>query len=236
MGLRSGTAFVEITEPIIPKYIGYLPTHTAGDSSSWRDIKTYANHLFVVREAANHGLQVFNLMQLLNVNMASMPVRFAETAHYNKFGNAHNIAINGGLHIIDIKNPSNPVAANGFVKDDYTHNCQCVVYSGPDTRYTGKEICFNYNADTLTILNVTSKSSILQLSRTGYNSSAYTHQVGSRMTVHDERDKRGTVNTRSHVFNVENLTEPIYVGFHLGTTTARDHNLYVKGILVFEAK
>jgi len=44
------------------------------------------------------------------------------------------------------------------------------------------------------------------------------------------------VNTRSHVFNVENLTGPIYVGFHLGTTTARDHNLYVKGILVFEAK
>ena len=52
------------------------------------------NHVFVVSEAANHGLQMFNLMQLLNVNMASMPVRFAETAHYNKFGNAHNIAIN----------------------------------------------------------------------------------------------------------------------------------------------
>jgi len=144
MGLRSGTAFVDITKPTIPKYIGYFQPKKAGDSSSWRDIKTYANHVFVVSEAVNHGLQVFNLMQLLNVNMASMPVRFAETAHYNKFGSAHNIAINedtgftyamgsntysGGLHIIDIKNPSNPVAANGFAKDYYTHDCQCVVYS-----------------------------------------------------------------------------------------------------------
>ena len=52
----------------------------------------------------------------------------------------------------------------------------------------------------------------------------------------DERDETGTVNTKSHVINVENLKEPIYVGYHLGTTTARDHNLYVKGNLVYEAK
>lgn len=71
-------------------------------------------------EAANHGLQVFNLVQLLNVNTASMPMRFAETACYNKFDNAHNICINedtgfayvvgsntysAGLHIMDIKIP-----------------------------------------------------------------------------------------------------------------------------------
>jgi len=85
--------------------------------------------------------------------------------------------------IWEYKKSLKPSCRQWIRKDDYTHDCQCVVYSGPDTHYTGKEICFNYNADTLTILNVTSKSSILQLSRTGYNSSAYTHQVGSRMTV-----------------------------------------------------
>ena len=31
------------------------------------------------------------------------------------------------------------------------------------------------------------------------------------------------------------LTASFYVGFHSGTTFARDHNLYIKGNLVFEA-
>lgn len=204
-------------------------------------------------EAAGHGMQVFDLTQLLNV---TAPVQFVETAHYNKFGNSHNIAINegtgfayavgsntysGGLHIINIQNPSNPVSAGGFASDGYTHDCQCVVYSGPDTRYTNKEICFNYNEDTLTIVDVSNKAGIIQIGRIGYQSAAFTHQGwltddGRHVIVDDERDETGNVQTRSHVFNVESLTASRYVGFHSGTTMARDHNLYVKGNLVFEAK
>lgn len=44
------------------------------------------------------------------------------------------------------------------------------------------------------------------------------------------------MNTKSHAINVENPKESIHVGYHSGTTTARDHNLYVKGNLVYEAK
>ncbi len=41
--------------------------------------------------------------------------------------------------------------------------------SGPNIHYIGREICFNYNTDTLTIVDVTNKTYLIQLSRTGYS-------------------------------------------------------------------
>jgi hypothetical protein len=116
----------------------------------------------------------------------------------------------------------------------------CFADSGPDTLYTGNEICFNYNEDTLTIVDVTNKGAPVQLGRIGYQGAAYTHQGwltddGRHVIVDDEKDETGTVYTKTHVFNVVSLTNSFYVGFHSGTTFAKDHNLYIKGNLVFEA-
>jgi hypothetical protein len=76
-------------------------------------------------------MQVFDLTQLLS---GGVSVQFVEAAHYAGFGNAHNIAINeatgfayavgsdtygGGLHIMNITNPSNSVFAGGFSNDCY---------------------------------------------------------------------------------------------------------------------
>ncbi|MPY99787.1 MAG: choice-of-anchor B family protein, partial [Actinophytocola sp.] len=57
MGRTNGTAFVDVTTPTSPVYLGNLPSH--GGSSSWRDVKVYQNHAFVVADAINgHGMQV----------------------------------------------------------------------------------------------------------------------------------------------------------------------------------
>ncbi|MGH3056494.1 MAG: hypothetical protein ACRDL7_16085, partial [Gaiellaceae bacterium] len=56
VGLTSGTAFVDVTNPATYRYLGFLPTHTL--DSPWRDIKTYQNYAFIVSEASGHGLQV----------------------------------------------------------------------------------------------------------------------------------------------------------------------------------
>ncbi|HBC02806.1 MAG TPA: regulator, partial [Aequorivita sp.] len=90
MGLGNGTAFVDITDPVNPIYLGKLPTHT--DSSTWRDIKVYNDHAFIVSEAGGHGMQVFDLTRLRNVTNA--PETFTEDAHYDGFGHCHNIVIN----------------------------------------------------------------------------------------------------------------------------------------------
>ena len=183
MGLNDGTGFVEITIPDSPTYLGKLPTATS--NSSWRDIKVYNDYAFIVSEAQNHGMQVFDLSQLLNV--VNPPISFSSTAYYNDgVGNAHNIAINedtgrayivggsngcnGGLHIVDIANPTNPTKVGCFGGDGYVHDTHCVLYNGPDANYSGREVCFGCNEDTVTIVDVSNPSSGVELSKTPYNS------------------------------------------------------------------
>jgi choice-of-anchor B domain-containing protein len=249
VGRVFGTSFVDISNPSAPVYLGELPTHGAF-GSSWRDMKVYADHAFIVSEARSHGMQVFDLRQLRNVTNA--PVTFGETAHYSRISTAHNIAINeatgyayivgaggknscsGGLHIVDIRNPARPVQAGCFSSDGYTHDTQCVVYSGPDSAYTGREICFNSNEDTLTIVDVTNKSAITILARTPYSGSAYTHQgwltEDSRYFLLDDELDEQTFghNTRTRVWDVSDLNAPTIHRVFDGTTTAIDHNQYVK--------
>ncbi len=251
MGRSSGTSFVEISDPENPVYLGNLPTHTI--NSLWRDIKTYADHAFVVSEASGHGMQIFDLTELCSV--PSPPVTFSNTAHYNGFGNAHNVVINedsgfaysvgancsGGLHMVDISTPTSPTFAGCFSSDGYTHDAQCVIYNGPDTEHVGSEVCFNYNEDTLTIVDVTDKNSPDQLSRTGYSGSAYSHQGWltedhEHVLLGDELDETGFGhNTRTRIWDVSDLDNPSLIGFHDAATAATDHNLYIKGDYTYQS-
>jgi choice-of-anchor B domain-containing protein len=122
MGLQNGTAFVDITDPEDPVFLGRLPTQTT--SSIWRDIKVHQDHAYIVADAAGaHGMQVFDLTQLRGV---SGPQAWQPDTVYGDFQNAHNLAINedtgfayavgtntcsGGLHMIDIRDPVNPLFA-----------------------------------------------------------------------------------------------------------------------------
>ncbi|MEM7317148.1 MAG: choice-of-anchor B family protein, partial [Planctomycetota bacterium] len=151
----------------------------------------------------------------------------------------------GGLYIIDLSNPASPTFAGSFASDGYTHDVQVVNYAGPDTVHVGQEIAFAANEDTLTIVDVTDKGppagNPVQLSRTGYANSQYTHQ-GWLSEDHryyyfnDELDERNLGNnTRTHVFDVSDLDSPVYVGFHEHNSQAIDHNLYVHDGYIFEA-
>ena len=59
VGCDSGTSFVDITDPLDPYVVGFLPTQTV--RSGWRDMKVYNNHVYIGSEATNHGIQVFEL-------------------------------------------------------------------------------------------------------------------------------------------------------------------------------
>ncbi|MBW3576954.1 MAG: choice-of-anchor B family protein [Actinobacteria bacterium] len=256
VGRVFGTSFVDISDPSNPVYLGELPTHGAF-GSSWRDIKVYADHAFIVSEALNHGMQVFDLTQLRNVT--SPPVTFAETAYYSSVGSAHNVAINeasgfayvvgasgknscsGGLHMVDIRTPTSPSFAGCFSADGYTHDTQCVIYAGPDAARDGREICFNSNEDTVTIVDVTDKATPLMLARVGYAGSGYTHQGWltddqTYFLLDDELDERNLGhNTRTRVWDVSDLDAPTLVGSFDGATTAIDHNQYVQGRFSYQA-
>ena len=252
VGESTGTAFVDISNPSQPLYLGTLPTHTT--PSAWRGIKVFANHAFVVSEAVDHGMQVFDLTQLRTVT--APPVTFSETAHYAGFGSTHTIALNirtgfayavgtrtceGGLHVVDVRTPGAPRPAGCFSLDGYTHETQCVVYAGPDTIYREREICLNSNEDTLTIVDATDKLEQVQLSRTGYGGSAYTHQGWLTedqrfFLVNDEGDEQAFRHrTRTWIWDVSDLDAPVLLGNYDGPTPSIDHNLYVRGNLVYES-
>jgi choice-of-anchor B domain-containing protein len=255
LGRGDGTYFVEITNPTAPLYLGKLPSH-AILRSLWRDIKVYRGHAYVVSEAFRHGMQVFDLSALLSVG--APPVDFQETGHYAEqgLGSAHNIAINedsgfayvvgsttcsGGLHMVDLSRPKEPRFAGCFSADSYTHDVQCVSYRGPDRDYRNREICFASNEDTVTIVDVTDKSNPRQISRTSYPGVGYTHQGWLTedqlyFLVGDELDEQYFAhNTMTRVFDVADLDLPVLSGAQVADTAAIDHNLYVRGNLVYQA-
>ncbi len=252
LGRTNGTAFIDISNPTSPVYLGNLNTNTV--SSLWRDIKVYGNYAFIVSEAGGHGMQVFDLTKLRNVT--NPPVNFSADAVYTGFGNAHNIVINeataraygvgtntasGGLHIVDISNPLNPTILGTFSQDGYTHDAQVVTYIGPDAQYQGKEIAFACNENTITIVDVDDPTDATLISTEGYSGSAYTHQGWltedhKYFVVGDELDEQQSgVNTRTYFFNVEDLNNPVLAGTYTATTSAIDHNLYIKDGIAYQS-
>lgn len=245
VGLSNGTAFIDISDPVNPEHLGTLPTQTF--NSSWRDVKVYNNHAFIVSEAANHGMQVFDLTKLRNVNISTF--LFAD-AVYSEFGNAHNIVINedsgyayavgtntfnGGPHFINIQDPQNPVAAGGFAMDDYSHDAQVVTYNGPDTEHVGKEILIGSNASIVSIVDISDKSNPVSISTTSYGQVGYTHQGWftedqSHFILGDELDEAQIgFNTRTIIFDFSDLDNPQFKFEYYGPEAAIDHNGYVKG-------
>lgn len=264
IGLDTGTSFVNIADPLNPVVVGFLSTHTK--ASVWRDIKVYKNHAFIVSEAPGHGMQVFDLTQLRAATQ--LPVQFQETAHYDEYGDAHNIVINedtgfayvvgaggggttcgGGLHMVDIRTPASPTFAGCYADSStgrfgtgYSHDAQCVVYNGPDAAYTGKEICIGSNETAISIADVTDKSNPAFISRGSYPQVSYVHQ-GWLSEDHryffqdDELDERNgkTAFTKTIVWDLEDLDDPVVLTEHLAATSVIDHNMYVKGHLLFQS-
>ena len=248
VGLNSHAAFVDISNPIIPILVGILPTATV--NSSWRDIKVYQNHAFIVSEANGHGMQVFDLTRLRSV--ANAPETFTADANFTEFGSAHNIFINetsgyayvvgtdsasffGGALFINIQNPTMPVSEGGFAAGGYSHDVQVITYTGPDTDHTGKEILVGSNRDEIVIADVSDKANSMILATVAYSNIGYTHQGWFTedlryFIVGDEIDERNFGNnTRTLVFDLSDLDNPLYDFDYLGPTLAIDHNGYPNG-------
>lgn len=278
VGRTDGTAFIDISDPAAPVYLGNLPKTPGSLTQSWRDIKVYANHAFVVADnAGEHGMQVFDLTRLRDVG--DSPVEFDPDTIYEGIASAHNVVINeetatayavgssgggetcgGGLHMIDISDPMAPSflgchaqAGTGRGQTGYTHDAQCVNYHGPDAEHAGKEICLNANETAVVIVDVTDRDNPVTLSTADYPAVAYTHQ-GWLTEDHryfyqnDELDEMASVGqaqqtgaepdmtaSRTLIWDVSDLDDPILVKEHFGETFTIDHNLYIVGDLMYQS-
>ncbi|MXY08431.1 MAG: choice-of-anchor B family protein, partial [Rhodothermaceae bacterium] len=82
VGRNDGMAFVDVSDPANPVLKGNLPLTEGADPSTWRDVKVYADHAFIVADnAGQHGVQVFDLRHLREDT--EEPVTFTEDALYD---------------------------------------------------------------------------------------------------------------------------------------------------------
>jgi len=258
-----GTAFVDITDPVNPVYLGNLPKTEGSVANIWRDVKTYKNFAFIVADnVGEHGMQVFDLSRLRNVE--NPPATFEVDALYTGIHSAHNVIVNeatgfayivgadgggnscgGELHMVDIRDPMSPAFAGCFNHESIgqgTHDSQCVIYHGPDDRYTGHEICFSSNATALSIADVTDKINPVPLAAATYPNVGYAHQGwltdDHRYFYQDDEGDELNMDfggTRTMVWDVSELDDPVLLTEFINQNKASDHNLYVKGDLMYQS-
>ena len=251
VGEREGLAIVDLGDPLNPFLAAFMATETS--SSTWRDMKVHADHVYVVSEASGHGLQVLDLNQLRD--LTEYPALLDPTKHVDVFSDAHNVVINedaamlfavgtnlasGGLVAFDISEPDDPILVGDYGEAGYTHDAQAVTYSGPDEAYQGRSLVFAANANKLAIIDATDPTDIFSISIANYDYS-YTHQCWLTedqryLILGDETDEQNQgINTRTLIWDVQDLEEPILIGEHFSEGTAIDHNQYVSGNLLFQA-
>lgn len=203
VGRSDGIAFVDVSTPTDPVYVGELPQTEEARVNSWGDVKVYKNYAFVVADnAGDHGMQVFDLTRLRGIASSKRPVTFDADAHYDRVNSVHNIFVNdetgyaylvgssgggttcgGGLHMVNVQDPLEPTFEGCFADPSTgqsgtgsTHDVQCVVYQGPDSDYEGREICIGSNETAISIADVTDKDSTVAISTGSYPDYGYVHQ------------------------------------------------------------
>ncbi|EHK96539.1 hypothetical protein M7I_7748 [Glarea lozoyensis 74030] len=247
-GAYEGTAMVEITKTGQLVKLGFL----------------YKNYMLIGSELPGHGIQIFDMKKLLTIDPAS-PVTFDGkkdlTGHFADLplGRTHNVVINeelgygvsvgaaprtspcrAGLIFFDLKDPSNPKSLGCDPQDAYVHDAQCLVYHGPDKQYEGRDICYGYNEDTLTIYDVTYKNASKVISRTSYEGASYTHQGWvldknwqQYLLMDDEVDEEDSAGPAAdgypvtYIWDISSLAAPKQTGIYKATNRGIDHNQYV---------
>ncbi|MDT8369823.1 MAG: choice-of-anchor B family protein, partial [Longimicrobiales bacterium] len=215
--------------------------------------------------AGAHGMQVFDLTRLRGVagepvefepeityhEIFSAHNVVADTATgfvYVVGARGGGTTCGGGLHIVDVRDPLDPTFAGCYTDADgsgrrgYTHDAQCLIYHGPDEDYAGREICLGSNATELNIADVTDKSNPVTVARATYPNVSYAHQgwfddEQRFFYMNDEGDETAGVvdRTRTMVWDLTDLDDPILAHEYFGPVAASDHNLFVTGDRMYQS-
>lgn len=213
-GHYDGTSFVEVTQPDDPQLVATVN----GPDSLWRDIKVYQDHAYAVSEGGS-GIQVMDLGQIDSGLVTHV-------GNFTAGGSSatHNVAIDtvsgylyrtggsdNGLRIYSLADPASPSFVGSW-SDRYVHDAQVITYtSGP---YAGKQIAFccsgfngGWTSPGISILDVTNKSNIVQLSQFQYPNPKYSHQAwlnedGTLLYLNDELDESGSFPTTTYIIDV----------------------------------
>jgi choice-of-anchor B domain-containing protein len=205
IGLRNGTAIVDVTDPANPREVTTIP----GNSSAWREVKLYqvrdtvANryraYAYVTTEAPGSGLQVIDLSGL--PASASLATTLTDTgsqhtAYVSNINYATNVALPGAQAFLylagsnvaggawraySLANPAQPqpvgtaTPGSGYMHDSTSLLLTDARTSQCEPGHNPCEVLVDFNETTIDLWDVTNKSLPVRLSTTTYPNVEYTH-------------------------------------------------------------
>lgn len=253
-GCFNGTAFLKVLPGGKMLYMGKLPTQSV--VSLWRDIKVLGNTMYVVSEAPEHGMQVFNLEALREWSPSDGIGSWAPDTVLAIPATAHNLAVNAaanqviqlgasgmssGAVVLDCTDPAVPVISGVAAEWGTFHDAHALHYDGPDLEHQGKDLLFAAGNQKLWILDVSDPTDITEIAHATYPSPVFAHQVWvseshDHAFMGDELDESSSGSgTRTLVFDLTDLDAPVLEETYHSTATATDHNQYTHGEWLFQS-
>jgi choice-of-anchor B domain-containing protein len=220
-GISAGTSIVEVTDPARPRAIALVP----GPESSWREIRTYRDLVYVTTEAPS-GLDIISMRDPDHPRKVQTWSKTISTAHSLwidedrglLFANGAN-GRSGGMRVLDLRgDPEDPTevgAFNGF----YVHDS----YSRGDVLFASA-ISDGFEA----LLDVSRPSSIREITRF-FTGGRFTHNSwltrdGRYLFTTDERTGMPVEG-----WDITNPMAPRKVSQFIGNPAAIAHNVMIDG-------
>ncbi|HJO04732.1 MAG TPA: choice-of-anchor B family protein [Acidobacteriota bacterium] len=237
VGLKTGTAFVEITDPVNPQFVRLV----RGAVSDWRDMAVYRSYAYSINET-NDGIQVIDLTQI-DDGIVSLSRTVKDAGLYR----AHNIFVNedsgyayvlgsniarGGLLAADLSDPANPVLEPINWEVAYVHDVIVTTYKRG--RNKGREIAFAFTGRFgLHIIDVTDPITLANLR---YDNATYGHSGslsanGRFLYVNDELDERANSDVdrmTTYIVRVGDLENPVLIDTIAWDARTIDHNSMIQ--------
>ncbi len=232
VGARSGVAIYSLEEGI-DEELALIP----GPDSRWREITVIEDHAYITTEGngADQGLQVINLSGLPDT-------AFLVTTFDSTFTRGHILQKDifnpdepfiyvsgtdstGGVHILDVSDPSMPVEVGIHNPGPYIHD----VHVRGDRMYT-----FQFNAAIIEIVDISDRTNPVVLATIddpgGSTHSGWTTLDNNFLLVADERPEFD-----GRVFDIRDLDNIVEVSTFTSNPETFVHNPYVRGDFAYLA-
>ena len=178
LGTTTGTAIYSLKDPKNPKRDTFIP----GNTSIWRDMKSYKNHVYVTADQGNQGVLIINMTNApskITYKYSRLPA--PTSVNPGNVGNCHNLWIDekgfmylsgcspqsGGVLIYDLNvNPDEPTFV-GAADAVYSHDN----YVRNDTLYSAEIYAGNFS-----VYHIKDKKNIIRLASQP-TTTRFTHNV-----------------------------------------------------------
>lgn len=226
LGGNQSIYFIDVTDSTNIRVCGSFTTHF----SNWHEMKTYSHYAYLVSEADNSGVQIFDL--------ANLPVSVSYVGQYNPPGHSrtHSIQQSGpylylnggtfnGIKVLDLSvNPAAPVP-RGLWNGYYVHDCSVV----NDTIWAA-----NISDGKMSVINAQNKDSMTTITSwtNGPNPFPHNSALTSGRKFIFTTDETLTPPGRLKIWNIQDLTDIQLVNIWTPTEVFKNgviHNVELYG-------